>query len=99
MDKLTECPTCGSRKIKKVPKNLRSEWKGTPYLVPRLAFWECPACGERLFGQAAMQKIEARRPRTANARTHSGRSGENPTRHMKDGGQHPCSGSLPRSRL
>ena len=68
MLKITECPTCGSGKIKKVRKNLRRETRGIPYVVPRLAFWECPECGERLFDHAAMQKIEAHRPAPSRAR-------------------------------
>jgi len=63
MLKITECPTCGSDRIKRVCKSLRREWKGTPCVVPRLSFWECPACGEQLFDPAAMRKMEAHRPR------------------------------------
>ena len=38
MLEITECPTCGSDKIRKVRKSLRSEWKGTPYVVPKVSF-------------------------------------------------------------
>jgi YgiT-type zinc finger domain-containing protein len=50
-----------------VRKSLWREWKGSPYVVPALSFWECPACGEQLFDPAAMRKIESRRPRDIKA--------------------------------
>jgi YgiT-type zinc finger domain-containing protein len=68
MLQITECPTCGSDKIKKVRKTLHRETRGIPYVVPNLAFWECPDCGERLFDHEAMQKIEAHRPARSTAR-------------------------------
>ncbi|HUT32474.1 MAG TPA: YgiT-type zinc finger protein [Planctomycetota bacterium] len=68
MLKITECPTCGSDRIKRVRKNLQREGHGKPYVVPRLAFWECPACGERLFDREAMRMIEAHRPVRTRAR-------------------------------
>jgi YgiT-type zinc finger domain-containing protein len=69
MLKIIECPTCGSDTISKVRKNLRREWKGTPYVVPNLCFWECPACGERLFDHDAMRTIDAHRPSRTTARS------------------------------
>ena len=59
---ITECPTCGSDKIKVVRRDWRGESKGEPYVVPQLEFYECPACGERLYDRDAMRKIEAHRP-------------------------------------
>jgi len=71
MLKITECPACGSDKIRRVRKNLRRESHGKAYVIPRLAFWECPACGERLFDRDAMRKIEAHRPTRSRARPHA----------------------------
>ena len=68
---ITQCPTCGSRKIKAVSRNLTREFAGESYTVPRLEFHECPACGERLFDRDAMRKIEAYSP--AYAKTHATR--------------------------
>lgn len=62
MLEITGCPTRGSSEIRKVRKSLRREWKGTPYEVPKLCFWECPKCGERLFDHEAMRTIDAHRP-------------------------------------
>ena len=67
--KITECPTCGSKRIKRVRRNFRDTWKGQAYVVPNLEFEECPDCGERLFDHAAMQKIEAHSPAYAKRRT------------------------------
>lgn len=60
--KITECPTCGSKRIKGVRRNWRDTYKGKPYVVPNLEFEECPECGERLFDRDAMRKIEAHSP-------------------------------------
>ena len=56
--KLDECPTCGSDKVKSVTRSLKREINGEKYTVPDLTFYECPACGERLFDLDAMAKIE-----------------------------------------
>ncbi len=59
---LTKCPTCGSRKIKRVRRNWRGEVRGQAYVVPNLQFYECPSCGERVYDPEAVDKIEAHRP-------------------------------------
>ena len=56
--RIDECPTCGSAKIKLVTRTLHREFKGEKYSVPDLTFYECPACGERLYDLDAMAKIE-----------------------------------------
>ena len=66
--KITRCPTCHSRRIKRVRKTLRRTWKGQAYVVPNVEFEECPDCGERLFDHTAMQKIEAHSPAYAKRR-------------------------------
>ncbi|NUM77415.1 YgiT-type zinc finger protein [candidate division KSB1 bacterium] len=68
MIKITTCPTCGSKKIKKVRKNLTRSFQGQIYTVPNLEFHECPDCGERLYDRDAMRKIEAYSPAYAKAR-------------------------------
>lgn len=68
MIKITSCPTCGSKKIKKVQKNLTRSFQGKTYTVPNLEFHECPDCGERLYDRDAMRKIEAHSPAYAKAR-------------------------------
>lgn len=60
--RISECPTCGSKKIKLVTRSLKREIKGQKYTVPHLTFYECPACNERLFDLDAMEKIRAYSP-------------------------------------
>lgn len=56
------CPTCGSDKIRRVVRNLIRSYKGQTYTVPRVEFYECPNCGEKVFDREAMLKIETRSP-------------------------------------
>jgi len=76
MDKLriTFCPSCGSRKVKKVRRNWSGKWQGRSYSVPSLEFYECPACGERIYDRQAMRMIEQHRLRAAPARAAKGRA-------------------------
>ncbi len=59
---ITRCPTCGSRRIRQVRRDLTGEFEGRPYTVPGLEFFECPACGEKVFDKEAMRRIEACSP-------------------------------------
>ena len=74
MIKITTCPTCGSKKIKRVRKNETFEYKGQPYTVRGLEFEECPDCGERLYDSEAMQKIQAVSPAYAKRREKEAKS-------------------------
>lgn len=60
--KIAKCPSCDSRKIKRVTRDWAGEACGKHYVVPRLSFYECPVCGERIYDREAMRKIEARSP-------------------------------------
>jgi len=59
---ITHCPTCGSREIRKVRRDFAGDFRGCPYTVPDLEFFECPACGEKVFDREAMRRIEAYSP-------------------------------------
>ena len=63
MLKITQCPNCGSRKIRLVRSDYRGKFHGKPYVARGVAHHECPVCGEQLFGPQAMRQIEAARPR------------------------------------
>ena len=62
MLKITFCPTCGSRKIKRVQRDWTGEASGQRYTVSDLEFYQCPSCGERVYDREAMRKIEASSP-------------------------------------
>ncbi len=71
--KITICPTCKSKRIHKVRRNLKRTYRGRSYVVPAIEFYECPDCGEHVYDRDAMRKIEAHspayvKPRTASAR-------------------------------
>ena len=56
------CPSCGSNKIKRIRRDWRGVFKDQPYTVRSLEFYECPACGEKIYDRQAMQKIETHSP-------------------------------------
>lgn len=56
---ITFCPTCGSKNIVKVCRDVTGKFRGQTYTVPSLEFYECPDCGERIYDREAMRKIEA----------------------------------------
>jgi YgiT-type zinc finger domain-containing protein len=62
MFKITKCPSCGSRNIKKSRCNWAGSFKGKRYTVPNLQYYECPDCGEKVYDREAMRKIEAHSP-------------------------------------
>ena len=62
MLKITTCPSCGSRKVKKVRRNWTGSFKGKRYTVPNLQYYECPGCGEKVYDRDAMREIEAYSP-------------------------------------
>jgi YgiT-type zinc finger domain-containing protein len=68
MIKITICPTCGSKKIKRLKRDWVDEFQGQTYTVPDLEFHECPDCGERIYDPEAMRKIEAYSPAYAKKR-------------------------------
>jgi YgiT-type zinc finger domain-containing protein len=59
--RITTCPTCGGKKIRRVTRDLTRNFLGKTYVARRVTFEECPDCGERLFDHAAMQKMQAAR--------------------------------------
>jgi YgiT-type zinc finger domain-containing protein len=62
MLKIKICPTCGSRRIRRVVADYRGNFRGKPYIARGVEHHECPNCGEKLFGPEAMRRIESSRP-------------------------------------
>jgi len=65
---LTKCPSCGSRKIKRVTRDYAGVYRGQPYKVPDVQFDECPDCGEQVFDGEMVERIQSHRPVVRRAR-------------------------------
>jgi len=59
---ITTCPTCGSKKIKRVRRNWTRSFEGQQYTVPNLEYYECPDCSEEVYDREAMRQIETHSP-------------------------------------
>ncbi len=55
-------PSCSSQGIRRVRRDFQGEFRGKPYTVPLLGFWECTACGELVFDRNAVRQIQAVSP-------------------------------------
>lgn len=66
---ITVCPSCGSEEIKKVCRDWSGSFEGRSYTVPALDFYECPACGEKVYDRDAMRRIQERSPAFTRAHT------------------------------
>ena len=56
--KLTICPNCGNKNLKKVRKAVNGARQGKRYSAPDVEFYECPDCGERIYDPAAIGQVE-----------------------------------------
>ncbi len=56
---LKHCPTCGSRKIHSIRKDLEFSHQGRTIVVPQVECEECPDCGEVITDYAANQYIDS----------------------------------------
>ncbi|MBI1748304.1 MAG: YgiT-type zinc finger protein [Acidobacteria bacterium] len=62
MIKITICPSCGSKRIKKRQRNWIGRYEGKTYVVPNLEYYECPDCAEKVYDRRAMKRIETHSP-------------------------------------
>ena len=69
MRPISVCPSCGSKNIKKMRRKWAGVYKGQPYTVDSLEFYECPECQEKVYDREAMRKIEANSPAFAKVAT------------------------------
>jgi len=65
-----KCQTCGSGKIKVVRSDFKTRISGHEIVVPQLERQECSNCGEVLFDCAAMERLEALRPKKRRRASH-----------------------------
>ena len=61
--KISRCPTCGSKNINRVRRDVTMELRGEEYTVPALEFEECPDCGEKVYDREAMRTKRGQAPR------------------------------------
>jgi YgiT-type zinc finger domain-containing protein len=59
MVNIKTCPTCGSRRVRRVREDAKLTIRGRRVVVPDVEFIRCDACGEQLFDHEANQKIDA----------------------------------------
>ena len=59
---VNECPTCGSRRIKKVAGKWSGKYEGKPYQVSAVEYYACPDCGELVYPPEAMRRIQHASP-------------------------------------
>ncbi|HEY3138143.1 MAG TPA: YgiT-type zinc finger protein [Blastocatellia bacterium] len=59
---ITTCPSCGSKKIKRVRGDSIRNFNGKEYTVPDLEYYECADCGEKVYDRDAMRKIQKYSP-------------------------------------
>ena len=60
--RITKCPTCGSKRIRRVRRDVNIDIGDLHFVTPDVEFENCPNCGEQIFDLAAMEKIQAYRP-------------------------------------
>lgn len=53
------CPTCGSKKIRLIKKDLAFTHRGKEVIVSQVECEECPECGEVITDYAANQYIDS----------------------------------------
>lgn len=68
MIKIEECPTCGSAKIRLVRRNLVRERDGNRYVVPRVEFYHCPDCDEKVYPPESVRRIQGNFPTVSASR-------------------------------
>lgn len=66
---ITICPACGSERIVEVCRDWSGQFGGRSYTVPSLEFYECPACGEKVYDRDAMGRIQEDSPAFTGVRT------------------------------
>lgn len=58
------CPTCGSKRIRRVKRDVQSKRAGQVFVARGIEIEECPDCGEQLFSPESLDQIEAQRLRS-----------------------------------
>ena len=67
-ERIKTCPSCGSRRIRPVRRDVTIDAGGVRFVTPQVEFDDCPNCGEQIFDLTAMEKIDSYRPSGARAK-------------------------------
>jgi YgiT-type zinc finger domain-containing protein len=69
---VSACPSCGSAGVREVVGVWSGRFKGKPYTVRGLRYFDCPQCGENVYDPKSMRMIEAASPAYAGCRRRRG---------------------------
>lgn len=56
------CPMCGSKRIRRVKRDIESRKGGAVFTARGIEVEECPDCGERLFSPESLDAIASQKP-------------------------------------
>ena len=59
--RIKTCPMCGSKRIRRLKRDIESTRRGQTLVAHNIEVEECPDCGERLFSPEAIESIESQR--------------------------------------
>ena len=62
MEKLTECPLCGSKDIQYMTQDMQRKFQGTPYAARGIEVLLCSNCDEEFVTAEMQERIESFRP-------------------------------------
>ena len=62
MEKLTECPLCGSKNIQYMTRDMQRKFQGTPYVARGIEVLVCSNYDEEFVTAEMQERIESFRP-------------------------------------
>lgn len=63
MEKMTECPLCGSKDIQYVMQDMQRKFQETPYVARGIEVLVCSNCDEAFVTAEMQERIESFRPK------------------------------------
>lgn len=62
MEKLDECPLCGSKNIRHIKEDLKRTYRGVPYVARDIEYVRCLNCGDEIIDYEMCKRKESFRP-------------------------------------
>lgn len=59
MHTIKSCPTCGSRRIRRVRRDVSGTWMGQPFIAKSIEFHYCPICDEKVYDREALRRMQS----------------------------------------